>query len=77
LCYRLKKNNANVKASVYTPATINPRQVDALQRHLKGAVDPHVQITVHSIVGGTATAESLQHGLSRNHLMQLAMSFVI
>jgi len=58
LNFELKDNAFTVKASVNTPATLTPDQVNAVQRHLQSAIDPRIKITVHSIVGGTATAES-------------------
>ncbi|MEQ8176550.1 MAG: hypothetical protein ABRQ26_15975, partial [Syntrophomonadaceae bacterium] len=58
LNFQQENNTVSVKASVNTPATLNPAEVNALQRHLKETVDPSIQIAVHSIVGGTATAES-------------------
>ncbi len=58
LNFEQKDNSVNVKATVNTPTTLNPAQVGALQRHLQNTVDPRIEITVHSIVGGTATAES-------------------
>jgi len=58
LNFKLKDNSFTVKASVNTPATLNPIQVNALQRHLQNTIDPRIKITVQSIVGGTATAES-------------------
>lgn len=53
-----ENNTIRVKTSVNTPATLNPAQVGALQRHLQATVDLRIHLTVHSIVGGTATAES-------------------
>ena len=58
LNFEQKDNAFTVKASINTPVTLNPAQIDALQRHLQRTIDPRTKITVHSIVGGTATAES-------------------
>jgi len=58
LDFEQKDNAFTVNASVNTPATLNPAQVNALQRHLQKNIDPRIKITIHSIVGGTATAES-------------------
>lgn len=58
LNFEHKDTIVSVKASVNTPSTLNPAQVGAIQRHLQATVDPRIQITVHSIVGGIATAES-------------------
>lgn len=43
-------------AVVNTPLTVNPELVAKLQHHLQTYIDPSVEITVKSVVGGTATA---------------------
>lgn len=58
LTFAHSDNIVDTKASINTPATLNPAQVDELQRHLQETIDPRIVITVHSIVGGTANAQS-------------------
>ncbi len=58
LKFEHQQDNIGVFATVNTPNTITPREVTELQEHLRITVDPRVKLTIKSVVGGAATADS-------------------
>lgn len=58
LHFERDENSISVYTTVNTPLTIPPATVAKLQDHLQATVDPRVNLTIKSVVGGTANADA-------------------